>query len=112
LNLAGASGLAIDSQDHIFISDTGHHRIVICTPEGDYITSFGTEGSGPGQIKRPCGLDIAADGTVVVTDAGNKRIQLFGTIGEQVVVENYPLPPPPENSNESNNTELYKTVYL
>src|SRR4051794_8910701 len=63
--LQGVSGLATDSNDRIFISDTGHHRIVICTPEGGYITHIGVEGNGPGELKRPCGLDITADGTIV-----------------------------------------------
>nr|ACD88957.1 NHL repeat containing protein [Adineta vaga] len=80
LGLDNAAGLAVDDQDRIFISDTGHHRIVICTSDGNYITSFGTEGDGIGQLKRPCGLDITNDGTVIVTDPGNKRLQLFGVI--------------------------------
>jgi len=88
LGLQGASGLAIDSHDRIFISDTGHHRIVICTPEGSYITHFGIEGDGPGELKRPCGLDITNDGTIVVADSGNKRLQLFGSIREQTMEDN------------------------
>ena len=77
----------IDSHDRIFIADTGHHRIVICTREGYYITHFGTEGSGPGELKRPSGIDITNDGTIVVSDSGNKRLQLFGSIREQATVE-------------------------
>jgi sugar lactone lactonase YvrE len=92
LGLEAASGLAIDNHDRIFISDTGHHRIVICTPEGSYITSFGTQGDGLGQLKRPCGLDMTSDEILVVTDPGNKRLQLFGLIQEQTVVENNPPP--------------------
>ncbi|CAF1159553.1 unnamed protein product [Rotaria sordida] len=90
LGLDNASGLAIDTHDRIFISDTDHHRIVICTPDGYFITSFGMEGCGLGQLKRPCGLDITNDGTVVVTDSGNKRIQLFGLIRERTPVTNNP----------------------
>ncbi|CAF0726506.1 unnamed protein product [Rotaria sp. Silwood1] len=88
LGLEGASGIAVDSNDRIFISDTGHHRIVICTPEGGYITHFGVEGTGPGELKRPCGLDITVDGTVIVADSGNKRLQFFGSIREQTIEEN------------------------
>ncbi|CAF2452601.1 unnamed protein product [Rotaria sp. Silwood2] len=100
LGLDNASGLAVDIHDRIFISDTGHHRIVICTPDGCFITSFGMEGDELGQLKRPCGLDITNDGTIVVTDSGNKRIQLFGLIREQTPVRNNP---PKENSHVSNN---------
>lgn len=88
LDLQGASGLAVDSNDRIFISDTGHHRIVICTSDGSYITHIGVEGNGPGELKRPCGLDITIDGTIVVADTGNKRLQLFGSLREQTIEEN------------------------
>ena len=87
LGLQGASGLTVDVHDRIFISDTGHHRIVICTSDGCYITHFSTEGDQPGELKRPCGLDITRDGTVVVTDSGNKRIQFFGAMREQAMTE-------------------------
>jgi hypothetical protein len=50
-------------------------------------------------LKRPCGLDITNDGTVVVTDPGNKRLQLFGFIDKERVIEN---DPPNEKSNDSN----------
>jgi len=84
LGLHGASGIAVDGDDRIFIADTGHHRIVICTSDGSYITHFGMEGSGPGELKRPCGLDITNDGTLIVADSGNKRIQLFGSVRELI----------------------------
>ncbi|UJR25685.1 hypothetical protein I4U23_007036 [Adineta vaga] len=90
VGLQGASGIAIDSNDRIFISDTGHNRIVICTPEGSYITHFGKEGSGSGELKRPCGLDITPDGTIIVADGGNKRLQLFGSVREQAGNETKP----------------------
>ena len=83
LGLHGATGLVLDDHDRIFIADTGHHRIVICTPEGFYISHFSSEGDGVGQLKRPCGLDMTYDGTLVVADFGNKRLQLFGSMREQ-----------------------------
>jgi len=83
VNIDGASGLAVDSHNRIFISDTNHHRIAICTPDGGFITSIGTEGNELDQLKRPCGLDVTTDGTIVVTEPGNKRLHLFGLIPEQ-----------------------------
>ena len=88
VGLYGASGITVDSNDRIYISDTGHHRIVICTPEGDFITHFGGEGDGPGELKHPSGIDITNDGTIAVADSGNKRLQLFGSIREQIIEEN------------------------
>ncbi|CAM2706194.1 unnamed protein product [Rotaria socialis] len=106
LGLRGASGIAIDSEDRIFISDTGHHRIVICTPEGTYITHFGMEGSEPGELKRPCGLDITIDGTIIVADSGNKRLQLFGSVLEQAAEED----PPSAKKSDNKASSLNNTV--
>lgn len=101
LGLQGASGIAVDSEDRIFISDTGHHRIVICAPDGSYITHFGVEGDGAGELRRPCGIDITYDGTVVVTDGGNKRLQLFGSMREQAGEENSSSAKTPIGQNNS-----------
>ncbi|CAF0953413.1 unnamed protein product [Rotaria sordida] len=101
LGIQGASGIAVDSNDRIFISDTCHHRIIICTPEGDYITHFGVEGTGPGGLKRPCGLDVTMDGTVVVADSGNKLLQLFGSVREQTIDENQASTKESHNKNSS-----------
>lgn len=87
LGLQGATGLALDDHDRIFIADTGHHRILICTADGFYISHFGSEGDQPGELRRPCGLDMTADGTLIVADFGNKRLQLFGSMREQATVE-------------------------
>ncbi|CAF1316355.1 unnamed protein product [Rotaria magnacalcarata] len=106
LGLHGASGIAIDSEDRIFISDTGHHRIVICTPEGTYITHFGMEGNGLGELKRPCGLDITIDGTIVVADSGNKRLQLFGSVREQTAEED----PSSMKTSDDKKSSLNSTV--
>lgn len=80
--LQGASSLAIDSQERIFIADTLNHRIVICTAEGSYITNFGTNGPGPGQLEIPRGIAINHDGSVIVADLGNRRVQIFGASRE------------------------------
>lgn len=100
LGIQGASGLAVDSSDRIFISDTGHHRIVICTPDGGFLTSFGQEGTELGQFKRPCGLDITTDGTLVIADPGNKRLQIIGTKEEQIVEENRPSQQNSDNTDQ------------
>ena len=78
----------MDTYGRIFISDTDHNRVVICRPNGDCITTFGTEGEGLGELKHPWGLDVTRDGTVIVTDPGNQRLQLFGLMLEQTSTKN------------------------
>jgi DNA-binding beta-propeller fold protein YncE len=42
---------------------------------------FGSYGSHPGQLDSPQGVTITPDGNFLVTDTGNKRIQLFDAGG-------------------------------
>ena len=42
---------------------------------------WGTEGVGEGQFRNPRGVAVASDGSVYVSDSGNKRIQKFASEG-------------------------------
>ncbi|HEX9334027.1 MAG TPA: flippase activity-associated protein Agl23 [Anaerolineales bacterium] len=73
----GPRGVAVNSQGHVFVADTGNKRIVVFDSDGKYITDFGTAGLDPGQFDEPVGVAVANDGTVFVTDTWNQRIQSF-----------------------------------
>jgi predicted membrane-bound mannosyltransferase/DNA-binding beta-propeller fold protein YncE len=73
----GPRGIAVDSQGHVFVADTGNKRIVVFDDDGNYITEFGTAGFDPGQFDEPVGVAVAGDGTVFVTDTWNQRVQSF-----------------------------------
>ena len=73
----GPRGIAVDSQGHVFVADTGNKRIVVFDAEGNYITEFGSGGFDPGQFDEPVGVTVANDGTVFVTDTWNQRVQSF-----------------------------------
>ncbi|MBL7064105.1 MAG: TIGR03663 family protein [Anaerolineae bacterium] len=45
---------------------------------------FGSEGTGPGQLQNPRGIEVGPDGFVYVADSGNHRIQKFTADGEFV----------------------------
>lgn len=47
-----------------------------------YADAFGTEGSGPGQLKHPAGVAIDPAGDLWVVDRGNDRVQKFSSEGE------------------------------
>ena len=44
--------------------------------------SFGGNGSGPGQMLYPLDVDVAQNGSVLVADTANSRVQVFGAGGE------------------------------
>jgi hypothetical protein len=47
----------------------------VFTPEGTYLTEFGSSGSG--QLSFPTRVAINFDGDVYVLDAGEYRVQVF-----------------------------------
>ena len=70
-------GVAIDSNNIVYIGDLGNHRISIFSGEGEFLGIGGDRGSGPGQFKYPCGVTISSHGCIYVSDRGNNRIQVF-----------------------------------
>lgn len=56
-------------------------RIVKFSPDGRYLSSWGTFGSGPGQFKTPHALAFDSQGRLFVADRGNNRLQIFDQNG-------------------------------
>lgn len=66
----------------MYVSEYGlTNRISKFSPQRDYLLSFGDEDAGPGRLRRPQSLWVAADGTVWVTDSGNHRVCHFDAQG-------------------------------
>jgi DNA-binding beta-propeller fold protein YncE len=58
------------------------HRIVRFDRTGKYLGEFGKKGSGPGEFLQPHALALAPDGTLIVGDRSNNRIQVLTTDGK------------------------------
>lgn len=74
------SGLALDENDNIYVSDTGNDRIQVFDSKGKYIFEFGGGGSGDGKLDSPQGI-IYTKGKIWVADTGNNRVQSFSKDG-------------------------------
>ena len=65
----------------IFVADghsvDGNNRIVKFNSEGEYLTEWGSTGTGPGQFQVPHALAMDSKGRLFVGDRGNSRIQIF-----------------------------------
>ncbi|MCA9286048.1 MAG: SMP-30/gluconolactonase/LRE family protein, partial [Phycisphaerales bacterium] len=59
----------------LFVADACNHRIVVTDPRGTVKRTFGRAGRGPGELMYPYGLAILPDGTLLVSEFGNARIQ-------------------------------------
>jgi tripartite motif-containing protein 71 len=61
----------------LFVANRESHEIEVFTEDGTFVARWGVRGSAPGEFVFPQGLDFAPDGTLVVSDSGNSRIQRF-----------------------------------
>lgn len=71
-------------------------EVSIFTTEGKFVSSFGMPGDGNGQLDRPNGIDVGADGTIYVADSNNKRLQAFDAKG----AFKWAFGKPPEDMND------------
>ena len=69
--------IAIDSSNTVYVSENGPHCVSVFTSQGDYITTFGGEGSEEGQFKGVFGLTINNSDSVIASDNGNGRLQIY-----------------------------------
>ena len=78
----GPSGIAVDAEDNLYITEQNNHRVQKLTPDGRHLLTFGSEGSSDGELNMPWGICVAADGSVYVADWRNDRLQRFSADGE------------------------------
>ena len=67
-------GVAIDSNNMVYVSEYGHQCVSVFTSEGELVKSFGGE---PGQFYGPFGIAVDNSGVVYVCDCDNNRVQIF-----------------------------------
>ena len=78
----GPRGIAIGPNGLLYITDTGNSRILVFDQTGKFVRTFGSFGTGDGQMDNPVGIAARADGTVAVADTNNARILLFSADGQ------------------------------
>ena len=59
------------------VCDSQNHRVQVFELSGKFVTKFGSEGSGRGELKHPFSTAVLSDGRIVVCDWKNDRIQVF-----------------------------------
>lgn len=89
--------VAWDAQGNAYISDGYiNSRVAKYDKYGNWVKSWGTPGSGPGQFNTPHSIAVDARGEVYVADRGNRRIQVFdgdGNLLRQITID---VPAPPD----------------
>ncbi|HEY4380612.1 MAG TPA: peptidyl-alpha-hydroxyglycine alpha-amidating lyase family protein [Acidobacteriaceae bacterium] len=81
------TGVVVGNGGDIFVSD-GHKgtsqsvaRIAKFSKNGTFLTSWGSKGSGPGELDDPHSITIDSKGRLLVADRGNLRIDIFDQNG-------------------------------
>jgi hypothetical protein len=77
----GLSGLAVDALDNVFVADNSllHARVQKFTSTGQYLTQWGSFGTGNSQFNYAEGLSVDSLGNVYVGEGQSGRIQKFAT---------------------------------
>ena len=82
MTLKECPGVAIDSQDNVFVLTRGEEPIIVLDRDGNYIRSFG---KGDFSADRTHGLYIAHDDSLLCADDGIHTIQKFSASGEKLM---------------------------
>ncbi len=72
----------MDSAGNVYVADTWNDRIQKFTADGQYLTQWGSYGSGPEQFNLPRAVAVDSAGNVYVADSRNSRIQKFTADGQ------------------------------
>jgi DNA-binding beta-propeller fold protein YncE len=82
-------GVAVDQAGRIYVTAPvetyrARHRpsVWVFSPSGTLLNSWGSRGSGDGQLSSPSGIAVdSSSGKVYVADSGNHRVQVFSADG-------------------------------
>lgn len=81
-------GLAVDSNGLVYIADSNNHRVQVFSSSAElqqvwgFFADSSTGEPPPGGFNQPWDLTVASDGSVIVIDTWNHRIQRFNQEGE------------------------------
>jgi len=75
------SGVTTDSSGNVYVSDNSNNRVQKFDSDGNYLTEWGSYGTGDGEFRSLRGLAVDSSGNVYVVDWNNVRVQKFDSDG-------------------------------
>jgi sugar lactone lactonase YvrE len=81
-DFSGPTGVAVDQDGNLYVTDTMNYRVEIFDADGKFISQFGRHCDMPGCFAHPKGISIDSDGHVWVADSMIELLQVFSKDGE------------------------------
>ena len=87
--------VAHGADGNIIALDMNRACLSVYSPDGEFISSIGSPGPGPGEFLIPIGFAVMADGGIAVSDAVARNISFFDAEGvfREVMDGFFPTPP-------------------
>jgi 4-amino-4-deoxy-L-arabinose transferase-like glycosyltransferase len=85
LVLYNPRAITVSADGAIYIADTGGARVVVLSPDGTLLRSFGDAPGGAvgdGVLREPSGVAVNGDSVVLVADAADGRVRRYAPEGE------------------------------
>ncbi|XP_019632075.1 PREDICTED: uncharacterized protein LOC109475754 [Branchiostoma belcheri] len=76
--------VTVDTKGNIYAIHRNGHRILKFDKDGVFLSSFGSQGSGAGNLFYPRGICVDSLGRVIVADTRNSRVEMFTAEGKHI----------------------------
>lgn len=84
IRLSRPTGLVVDDEQTLWVADACNHRLIRYSLEGDMISTFGTFGSAPGELRYPYDISLSPTGELLVCEYEGHRLQWFSKDGKSL----------------------------
>jgi DNA-binding beta-propeller fold protein YncE len=71
------AGIALDSQENVYVTDEWLNRVSIFDKDGNFLRDWGRAGSDDGEFNGPSGIAIDPKDVLYIVDSRNHRVQTF-----------------------------------
>ena len=79
--LSRPAGIDIDLEQTLWVADACNHRLVRFSLNGKVLSTIGSFGDAPGELKYPYDVCVSPDGSILVCEYGGNRLQWFSKSG-------------------------------
>jgi hypothetical protein len=77
LDLSSVEALDVDSRGRIYLADRLKGGVIVTSPDGRYLRTIGRRGRGPGEFEYLRNVQVLAQDSILVYDAGLYRMSVF-----------------------------------